>query len=321
VEKECRRQGACARIIAAWPMRFPTTIAPSVAIVVVGLASGAMFLQFQASAGVSEHYNTIQVDGRMRSYFVHVPPNYNGKNPLPLVLVLHGATQSAEGAERMSGMSAVADKENFLVVYPTGTSQLGHAPTWNAGNCCGYALANNVDDVAFFRNLIDTLEREYDIDSKRIFVTGISNGAMMSFRIACELANQVAAVAPVEGAQNIKCNPTSPVSVVIFHGTADRLVPFEGGETPFQLGPRRWDASVAAAVGFWVKRDGCLSTPKHEETKEVHIDIYSGCKDGSGVALYAIQGGHHMWPGTPMSRNRLPATDIMWEFFAQHPKP
>jgi len=300
---------------------FVSKIAKSVAIVVIGLASGAMFRQFQASAGTSEQYNTIEVDGRLRSYFVHAPPSYDGKHPLPLVLVLHGATQSAEGAERMSGMSVVADKENFLVAYPAGTSRLGHAPTWNAGNCCGYALSNNVDDIAFFRKLIDKLESDYDIDLKRVYVTGISNGAMMSFRIACELANQVAAVAPVEGAQNVNCNPSSAVSVVIFHGAADRLVPFEGGETPFQLGPRRWDTSVAAAIGFWVRRDGCSSTPKHEETKEVHIDIYSGCKDGSGVALYAIQGGHHMWPGTAMSRNGLPATDIMWKFFAQHPKP
>jgi len=111
------------------------------------------------------------------------------------------------------------------------------------------------------------------------------------------------------------------VLVIIFHGTADRLVPIEGGSTPFQLGPHRTETSAADTIAFWVKRDGCSGTRQHQETKELHIDGYSGCKDGSGVALYAIQGGHHIWPGVPLSHNDVPATDIMWEFFAQHLKP
>jgi len=265
--------------------------------------------------------NTLEFGGRTRWYLVHSPQGYDGSKPLPLVLVLHGALQGASNVERMSGMSAKADKESFLVAYPNGTSGSGLTPTWNAGACCGYAMTHKVDDVGFLRALIERLERDYAVDRKRIYVTGISNGGMMSYRVACELADRVAAIAPVEGAQDIDCRPSQPVSVLIFHGTADLLVPYKGGATPFQIGPKRSDTPVSSAVDFWVKQDGCSTTPKHEETSQVRIDTYSGCEDGAGVALYTILGGHHWWPGAALSRNDVPATDIMWSFFAAHPKP
>jgi len=263
---------------------------------------------------------TLRFGGRTRTYLVHPPRGYDGKTPLPLVLVLHGALQGAAGVERMSGMSAKADKERFLVAYPNGTSRSGLAPTWNAGACCGYAQINNVDDVGFLRALIDRLEHDYRVDPKRIFATGISNGGMMSYRLACEMADRVAAIAPVEGAQDIDCRPSEPASVLIFHGTADLLVPYKGGSTPFQIGPKRADTPVSSTVAFWVKQDGCSTPPTHEETRQLRLDSYSGCKDGAGVTLYTIRGGHHMWPGTPLSLNDIPAADIMWSFFAAHPK-
>jgi polyhydroxybutyrate depolymerase len=182
-------------------------------------------------------------------------------------------------------------------------------------------MEQKVDDVAFFRALLARLESDYTIDSKRVFVTGISNGAMMSYRLACEMSDRIAAISPVEGAQDIPCNPANPVALLVFHGTADHLVPFDGGSTPFQMGSKRSDTPVADTVAFWAKEDGCSATPKHTETAAVHTDIYSGCKNGTAVALYAIQGGHHMWPGLRISGNDVPATDLMWTFFAAHPKP
>ncbi|MGA3294411.1 MAG: PHB depolymerase family esterase [Candidatus Acidiferrales bacterium] len=265
-------------------------------------------------------FASLTIDGRTGTYLLHVPATYDATRKIPLVLVLHGAMQSPEGAERMSGMSELADKENFLVAYPSGTGRLSRVPTWNSGNCCGYALKNQVDDVAFIRALIDTLGRDYSVDPRRVYVTGISNGAMMSYRLACELADKIAAIAPVEGAQNLECRPSNPVSVIIFHGTADRLVPFNGGSTPYQLAGHRNDTPVMDAVAFWVKADGCTSAPQRAETPEVHTTIYSGCANGTGVALYAIQGGRHMWPGHPLSGNNVRATDLMWSFFIQHPK-
>jgi polyhydroxybutyrate depolymerase len=165
------------------------------------LACLVMFLAFvaqrllAASTRDNDHPGTIEVEGRKREYYVHTPEGYTGKTPLPLVMVLHGAIQTPEGIERMSGMSAKADVQNFLVVYPKGTGQVD---TWNAGACCGYAMKNKIDDVAFFRALIAKLETDYSVDPKRIYSTGISNGAMMSYRLACELSEQIAAIAPVE---------------------------------------------------------------------------------------------------------------------------
>jgi len=142
----------------------------------------------------------------------------------------------------------------------------------------------------------------------------------MSYRLACELANRIAAIAPVEGSQDLECHPSNPVSVIVFHGTADRLVPFEGGTTPFQLGSRRSDTSVASTVAFWTKEDGCAATPRRKGTAAVHVESYSGCRAGTAVTLYAIQGGRHRWPGTPLSGNDVAATDLMWSFFAAHPR-
>jgi polyhydroxybutyrate depolymerase len=142
---------------------------------------------------------SIELDGRTRTYFVHLPPAYNGKTLLPVVIVLHGATESPAGVEKLSGMSVEADQENFIAVYPRGTGRMNPArmPTWNSGNCGGYAQRNHVDDVGFMRALIDKLEQDYAVDPKRIYVTGISSGGMMSYRLACELSDKIAAAAPV----------------------------------------------------------------------------------------------------------------------------
>jgi polyhydroxybutyrate depolymerase len=291
-------------------------------IFLLSLLGATAFRRIELQAPIpGDKSGTLEIGGSTRSFIVHIPNGYDGRTPVPLVLVLHGATQSPEGAEIMSGMSAKADKEGFLVVYPGGTGRISKIPTWNAGACCGYAMENHVDDVAFLSALIDKLELDYSVDSKRVFATGISNGGMMSYRLACDLAEKIAAIAPVEGAQDIACHPSAPVSVIVFHGTDDHLVAYDGGSTPFQIGPRRSDSSVADTVAFWVKEDGCAPAPRHEETTELHTDFYSACRDANAVELYAIQGGHHAWPGTRISGNSVPATEIIWAFFAKHPKP
>jgi polyhydroxybutyrate depolymerase len=291
---------------------------------VVAMLAGSAFRRSELSASESgapaqgTKPGTLEFGGLKRTYLVHVPTGYDGIKPLPIVFVLHGATQSPESAERMSGMSTKADIENFIAVYPSG---VGHVPTWNAGACCAYAMEHHIDDIGFLRALVDKLESDYTVDPKRIYFTGISNGAMLSYRAACEMADKVAAIAPVEGAQDLECRPSTPVSVIVFHGTADNLVPFNGGSTPFQVGSKRSDTPVNDTVAFWVKQDGCSAMPKHEETEEVHFDKYFACKEGTAVALYAIQGGHHMWPGLRISGNQVPATDLIWSFFSAHPKP
>jgi polyhydroxybutyrate depolymerase len=287
------------------------------ALVLIGAARRRMFLG--GSPGEGTKTESLEYGGLKRTYLLHVSASYNGKTAVPLLVVLHGATQSPAGIERLSEMSQKADEQNFVVVYPSGTGRLHDVPTWNSGNCCGYAMEKHIDDIGFLHMLIDELESDYAIDRKRVYVTGISNGGMMSYRVGCELSDKVAAIAPVEGALNVDCKPAAPVSVIVFHGTADHLVPFDGGSTPYQLGSHRSDNSVADAVAFWAKRDGCAPDPKHEESTKVHTDLYSGCKDGTAVALYAIQGGHHSWPGDHLTP-QISATDTMLAFFAAHPK-
>ncbi len=301
-------------------LRAARRIVGAVVLLIVVIFAGAFWGFDMGSPGAGDRSGTLEIGGRTRTYFVHVPSGYEGHKSLPLVFVLHGATQSPEGAERMSGMSSKADRENFLAVYPSGTGRFSRIPTWNSGTCCSYAMENHVDDVAFLRALIKKLEQDYTVDPKRIYFTGISNGAMMSYRMACEMSDEIAAVAPVEGAQDTDCRPSNPVSIIVFHGTADRLVPFNGGSTPYQMGSKRSDTPVADTIAFWVKRDGCSPTPKHEETSVLHTDAYTGCTGGSGVTLFAIQGGRHTWPGTRISGNDVPATDLIWKFFDQHPK-
>ena len=267
-----------------------------------------------------DRLSSIVVDGRTRTYLVHTPRAHDGHALLPLVFVLHGALQTPENVERMSGMTTKADEAGFIAVYPHGTGRVARFPTWNAGACCGYAATHAVDDVAFFRALLAKLSHDYRVDPKRVYATGISNGGMMSYRLACDMADEIAAIAPVEGAQDVECHPSERVSLIAFHGTADRLVPFRGGTSLFQLGPRRTDTPVDTTLAFWAGQDGCAPTPRAEERADLHVRTYTGCANSTGVELYAIQRGRHIWPGHPMSGNGVKATDIIWSFFASHPK-
>jgi polyhydroxybutyrate depolymerase len=149
--------------------------------------------------GPGDHTRTLQVDGRERSYLVHVPAKYGGKQPTPVVLAFHGGGSNAEQMVRFCGLNEKADKEGFLAVYPSGTGRFERMLTWNAGNCCGYAMQNKVDDVAFTRALLDDLAEVANVDPKRVYATGMSNGAIMCYRLASQLSDRIAAIAPVAG--------------------------------------------------------------------------------------------------------------------------
>jgi polyhydroxybutyrate depolymerase len=276
-----------------------------------------------------DHVLSLKVGDRERTYLLHLPPVYDGERSLPLMIVLHGGGGNAPGAVRMTGFSEKADKEGFAVVYPNGSGRLkNRLLTWDSGNCCGYALDNNVDDVGFIRALIDELENSRAIDPRRVYVTGISNGGMMTYRLACELSDKIAAAAPVAGALNLEnCQPAHPVSMIIFHGTADEHVLYDGGE-PLKRADthRRVDKSVSYAVNFWVNQDGCSATPQREERGTIRTEIYRGGKAGTEVVLYTVKGGGHAWPGGEAyvlgaePTREISATDLMWDFFVRHPK-
>ncbi|MFA5314797.1 MAG: PHB depolymerase family esterase [Candidatus Omnitrophota bacterium] len=293
------------------------------------LAGGPVWAQEEKIAG--NHEGSLVVDGRTRTYLLHVPGAYDGSRPWALVIVLHGGGGNAENAQRMTGFSDEANRKGFLVVYPNGTGRLSDRfLTWNAGNCCGYALEHNVDDAAFIRALIGKLLKEYNIDAKAVYVTGISNGGMLAYKLGCELSDLVAAIAPVAGAMNIDvCMPMEPVSVIAFHGTEDRHVLYEGG-WPLVYYDRyeRKDNSVAHAMEYWVGRDACDTRPQEMERGRVKIKSWPFCVQGTAVSLYSIIGGGHAWPGGTSERmwgdppeiGGISATEIIWDFFDRHPK-
>lgn len=282
------------------------------------------------SLGTGDIEKSIIAGGITRTYIVHLPAGYSNEQSYPLVFVLHGGTGNARRAIRISQMSPKADREGFIVVYPNGTGKYKEKFLhWNDGSQRSGQQENNTDDTAFFRQLIDQLKKDYPIDSKRIYATGISNGAMMAYRLGCELSDQLAAIAPIAGALNYdKTTPSEPISVIIFHGTEDRFVPYEGGVGKAAKGTRT-DASVAYAVNFWVNHNGCNPVPERDESDTVIIEKYSGGKAHTDVVLYTIKGGGHAWPGGGhnLLKNKdadaaqeISATDLMWEFFKNHPK-
>ena len=282
------------------------------------------------SLPAGEISRTLTHDGRERSYILYVPASVDWSKPVPLVFVFHGGTGNAKNAIRMSGFNPVADKNGFIVVYPNGTGRLNDDKllTWNGGTCCGYAQEENVDDVGFVRVIVADLQSLAQIDPKRIYATGLSNGAMLSQRLACEASDLFAAVAPVAGTLNFPaCSPAQPVSVIEFHGTADEHVPYEGGYGPESLVNVNF-ASVRDSVGFWTQFDRCGPQPQTNSFDDIQHEVWMGCTGSTSVELYTILGGGHAWPGgaggwpgSDQPTQSISASQLIWEFFAAHPKP
>ncbi|GAB4333898.1 MAG: PHB depolymerase family esterase [Dehalococcoidia bacterium] len=281
--------------------------------------------------GPGRHDDAIPYEGRNRRFVLFVPESYDGTEAAPLVLVLHPADGDADQMIEVSGFVDMAERYGFLLVFPEGTAPFGgQLFTWNAGNCCGYAMERQVDDVGFLRALIDHLAGRLTVDSRRIYAAGISNGGMLAYRLACEMADVLAAVAPVSGALNVEvCDPAQPISLIAFHGTEDSYVPYEGGTPEVILdGNERVDRSVAESVGFFLQRNGCPAEADRSTAGLVHTDRYEPCVGGTSVVLVTIEGGGHAWPGGERSGSltdvptRWPdATEEIWKFFAEHPRP
>lgn len=277
---------------------------------------------------------TIAVEGRTRSYFVHVPPEYEPSTPAPVVLALHGATMTGPMMAWFTGLDRKADAAGFLAVYPDGTGDWSSF-FWNAGRCCGPAARERVDDVAFVRALLDDLATAYSIDPRRIFAAGLSNGAMMAYRLASELSDRIAAVACVAGTMAREaCQPSRPVPVLHIHGTADEYVPFAGGVGPKSVTGVRHD-SVEHTIQTWTQANGCVAEPVIEDLPDrandgTHVvrKTYPGGCGGSELVLVVVEGGGHTWPGRDpgtkllgKSTRNVSANDLIWTFFERHPLP
>lgn len=254
-----------------------------------------------------------------REYILHVPASYKGEDATPLVVNLHGHASSATEQAIYSGLPAKGKEAGFIVVTPQGT---GDMPHWNFTTFESGAP----DDVAFIEDLLDTLDSEFCIDPARVYATGISNGAAMSVTLACHLSDRIAAIAPVAGVFFFPgCPSTHRVSIIAFHGTDDKLAPFEGRPPAPSSVPV---PPTEESVQKWATYNGCAEEPERVAvTESVRLLRYGGCDEGATVELYVIEGGGHTWPGTAIdipfgdTTREISANDLMWSFFEAHPMP
>jgi polyhydroxybutyrate depolymerase len=278
------------------------------------------------------HRRTLRVDGRLREYLVHVPVRDDASRPLPVVLAFHGGGRNAEHMIWLTGLNETADTCGFLAVYPQGSGVCHGLRTWNAGDCCAYAARHQIDDVRWVEQLLDDLARLFPVDTQRIYATGISNGAMLCYLLAIRLPDRLAAIAPVAGTLATSLRPSVPsVSVIHFHGTEDRNVPYDGGTGSRSL-TKHCNTSVAETIRTWVQANQCQTDPTVEcmsnlvrDGTSVTRTAYQGGSAGAEVVLYTIGGGGHTWPGGRptgwyfgRTTRNIAANQLIWEFFERH---
>lgn len=290
-------------------------IVVGILVVAVIIMAAFLFIQINRNDG-----QTMTPEGP-RNYLLHIPESYDAGNPTPLVISIHGFAEWPAHQMELSRWNDLADKENFMVVYPSGRN---FPLRWRTNG-----LGESQIDVQFIADLIDRLEKDYNIDPQRIYVNGLSNGGGMSFQLACKLSDRIAAFGGVAGAYVLAqedCNPERPVPAIIFHGTADPIVPFEGGpsesfDVPFP-NITEWVQDMAA-------KNGCERIPKTIPTQgEVSGYHFTDCDQNADVDFYIIDGGGHSWPGgDPLPKwivghtsDDINATLTMWIFFIAHPK-
>lgn len=260
---------------------------------------------------------------------LNLPPHYYDTSNIPLVIALHGLGGSASQCERDYGITGKGNDAGFIVAYPEGVRNDGvlGLRIWNAGTCCQYARNNNIDDVHFISTLIDTLLAKYKIDAKRVYVTGMSNGAMMTYRLACELSDKIAAIAPVSGTLLTiqPCQPARPVPIMHIHSILDAKVPYYGGigMDGYYFPP------VDSGLHVWAAANGCNTTPQVITDDALYkLTMWTGCSNNVTIECYLTQDGGHAWPGGKKSTRRgdtpstvLNATDVIWDFFKQYSLP
>ena len=276
--------------------------------------------------------------GIYREYLIHVPANYTSSKPIALLIALHGGFGSGVSMEKFSNFNSISDRDTFIVVYPSGFQK-----HWNDGRNVNLyeTQSKNLDDVGFIEALIDSLSTHYKIDQKRIYATGASNGGMMSYRLALELSTKIAAIAPVIA--NIPSNladkkPVRPMPVLIINGTADPLMPYEGGDVKFRNKSIGKVLSSKQTFDLFSSFNNCsndikttsLTDSAPEDGCTATVYTHLNCQEDHSVILYCIQNGGHSWPG---GSQYLPktvignvckdfnASEVIWSFLRKYKLP
>ena len=285
-----------------------------------------------------DHKESIKFGGYDRTFLVHVPSHSGGSSKLPVVMMLHGAGGSPEGAARETGWSIEADKDGFLAVYPEALpgkpdrspSFFGNPRAWNSSGRGRHEIA---DDTGFLSAAMDHLIQSYNADPGRIYVTGMSSGASMAFRTGIVLANRVAAIAPVSGRLQIHDQQLAyPVPLLFIVGTADPLNPIAGGEVkvPWTLDKTEYREPIGNSVARWRAMLGCSDDARTLVDRGGVKGIeWDKCAKGGVVEYYTVEGLGHVWPGGSTrlperwigrGSDKLNATAVIWEFFKAHPR-
>ncbi len=266
---------------------------------------------------------TIVSSGQEREYLLYVPRSYVSARPTPLVISMHPGGGWPAAQREVSQWNRVADEHGFIVVYPSGIKST--VPNmWRMDG--GTGLAN---DIRFIADLIDKLEADFNIDKSRVYADGISNGGGMAFVLSCALSDRIAAVGLVASAQLLPwrwCKDPKPMPMITFHGTADPMAPYNGGQT------------FVASVSFpsiptwtanWARRNKCATDPiESAVANDVSRLEYTNCADKASIVFYTIKGGGHSWPGggplpawlVGSTSNSVDASTLMWAFFSEHPR-
>jgi len=274
-----------------------------------------------------------------RTFIVHVPPGFDGKAKVPVVIMLHGSGGSGEDAIAVTGWDVKSDREGFIAVFPDGIppnpslpARFGTNPRrWNDGSGDpGASGADNVDDLGFISALIDFLEARYAADPARIFCAGFSNGASMAFSVGLNLSNRIAAIAPVSGHLWSRENRLAyPVPLLFIIGTKDPLNPIDGGNVKLPGGKIEYRPPIEDSLKEWERMLVCGPEVQTARGNGVIQITYDECDKGGEVEYYRVRGLGHIWPG---GRSQLPeelvgkpsdnlnATDVIWDFFKAHPR-
>lgn len=270
---------------------------------------------------------TVDSGGRSRFSLLHVPRGYDPHHGTMLVLNFHGFLSDPWQERILTGMDAASEARGFIVAYPEGIGPF-IARSWNGGDCCAFAKEKHVDDVGFVRDVIAEIENEYCIDPRRIYATGFSNGAFLTHRLACDMADTFAAVAPVSGflARTAEqCQPSRPIPVLDFHGSSDGVVPMNGGIGLFGGDPFE---PLSTTLATWRRSNGCSEASQTTFARgDTQCRAWSDCAPGGEVVSCVVDKGGHTWPGgfpfpiVGKTTFAIAATETMIRFFEDHPMP
>lgn len=275
------------------------------------------FTTLPPSSTINYGINEFEVifDEIAREYTVYIPENYNHSIPTPILFAFHGFGGSNNFIMNSAGFNEIADEENFIVVYPQGSLILNLFAHWNVG---GFTQISNTDDVAFVDYLISSLSQMYNINLDRVYATGMSNGGFMSFLLACQLSNKIAAIASVTGSMTTQtlneCDPQREVPILQIHGTNDPIVPYNGIQ--------EWNTPIDNVLDYWVLNNQCSPNPEINDLEDINNDngftvqeiIYNNGLNGSIVKHFKVNGGTHVW----FQDEDINSSSLIWEFFSNY---